>query len=145
MNFPIKTGFGNLARPDFAHLHSGRSAEKFPPVGGMGDWGEPQQARLSYKCYACVNAAHRRRWRRKIYLLNSRYTGLYEHNIFCHVSISSVKSTAEAILTLRQSLTALIAWGRLLYISPPLIAVANSSGLLSESRSKYAIALDVPT
>ena len=55
MNFPIKTGFGNLARPDFAHLHSGRFAEKFPPVGGMGDWGEPQQARLSYKCYACDN------------------------------------------------------------------------------------------
>ena len=23
----------------------------------MGDWGLPQQARLSYKCYACVNAA----------------------------------------------------------------------------------------
>ena len=23
----------------------------------MGDWGEPQQARLSYKRYACVNAA----------------------------------------------------------------------------------------
>lgn len=66
-------------------------------------------------------------------------------NTFCHESISSVKSNAEAILTLRQSLTALIAWGRLLYISPPSIAVANSSGLLSESRSKYAIALDVPT
>ena len=23
----------------------------------MGDWGKPQQARLSYKCYACANAA----------------------------------------------------------------------------------------
>ena len=23
----------------------------------MGDWGEPQQARLSYKRYACVHAA----------------------------------------------------------------------------------------
>lgn len=49
--------FGNLAKPDFTYLHSGNSAEKFPPAGGMGDWGEPQQARLSYKCYACVNAA----------------------------------------------------------------------------------------
>ena len=57
MSFPFKAGFGNLAKPDFTYLHSGNSAEKFPPAGGMGDWGEPQQARLSYKCYACVNAA----------------------------------------------------------------------------------------
>ena len=57
MSFPFKAGFGNLAKPDFTYLLSGNSAEKFPPAGGMGDWGEPQQARLSYKCYACVNAA----------------------------------------------------------------------------------------
>ena len=57
MSFPFKAGFGNLAKPDFTYLHSGNSAEKFPPAGGMGDWGLPQQARLSYKRYACVNAA----------------------------------------------------------------------------------------
>ena len=57
MSFPFKAGFGNLAKPDFTYLHSGNSAEKFPPAGGMGDWGKPQQARLSYKCYACANAA----------------------------------------------------------------------------------------
>ena len=55
MSFPFKAGFGNLAKPDFTYLHSGNSAEKFPPAGGMGDWGEPQQARLSYKCYACAS------------------------------------------------------------------------------------------
>ncbi len=38
-------------------LLSGNAAEKFPPAGGMGDWGLPQQARLSYKRYACANAA----------------------------------------------------------------------------------------
>ena len=43
--------------PDCTFLDISNSAEKFPPAGGMGDWGEPQQARLSYKCYACVNAA----------------------------------------------------------------------------------------
>ena len=58
MSFPFKAGFGNLAKPDFTYLHSGNSAEKFPPAGGMGDWGEPQQARLSYKRYACASAAH---------------------------------------------------------------------------------------
>ena len=57
MSFPFKAGFGNLAKPDFTYLHSGNSAEKFPPAGGMRDWGEPQQARLSYKCYACAIAA----------------------------------------------------------------------------------------
>ena len=57
MSFPFKAGFGNLAKPDFTYLHSGNSAEKFPPAGGMGDWGEPQQARLSYKRYACASAA----------------------------------------------------------------------------------------
>ena len=41
----------------FASSPSGNVAEKYPPAGGMGDWGLPQQARLSYKCYACVNAA----------------------------------------------------------------------------------------
>ena len=50
-------GFGNMAEPDFASSPSGNVAEKYPPAGGMGDWGLPQQARLSYKCYACVNAA----------------------------------------------------------------------------------------
>ena len=39
-------------------LLSGNAAEKFPPAGGMGDWGLPQQARLSYKRYACASAAH---------------------------------------------------------------------------------------
>ena len=58
MSVPFKAGFGNLAKPDFTYLHSGNSAEKFPPAGGMGDWGEPQQARLSYKRYACASAAH---------------------------------------------------------------------------------------
>ena len=53
----VKIGFGNMAEPDSAPSPSGNVAEKFPPAGGMGDWGEPQQARLSYKCYACVNAA----------------------------------------------------------------------------------------
>ena len=57
MSVPFKAGFGNLAKPDFTYLHSGNSAEKFPPAGGIGDWGKPQQARLSYKRYACVNAA----------------------------------------------------------------------------------------
>ena len=32
--------------------------QNFPPAGGIGDWGEPQQARLSYKRYACASAAH---------------------------------------------------------------------------------------
>ncbi len=44
-------------RTRFLHSLSDNAAEKFPPSGGMGDWGFPQQARLSYKCYACVNAA----------------------------------------------------------------------------------------
>ena len=48
-----------MSRTWFLHSLSGNAAEKFPPAGGMGDWGFPQQARLSYKCYACVN---RRRW-----------------------------------------------------------------------------------
>ena len=46
-----------MAEPDFASSPSGNVAEKYPPAGGMGDWGLPQQARLSYKRYACVNAA----------------------------------------------------------------------------------------
>ena len=46
-----------MSRTRFLHSLSGNAAEKFPPAGGMGDWGLPQQARLSYKCYACVNAA----------------------------------------------------------------------------------------
>ena len=58
MSVPFKAGFGNLAKPDFTYLHSGNSAEKFPPAGGMGDWGKPQQARLSYKRYACASAAN---------------------------------------------------------------------------------------
>ena len=51
-------GFGNMAEPDFASSPSGNVAEKYPPAGGMGDWGLPQQARLSYKCYACNCAAY---------------------------------------------------------------------------------------
>ena len=31
--------------------------QNFPPAGGIGDWGKPQQARLSYKRYACASAA----------------------------------------------------------------------------------------
>ena len=50
--------FGKIAKPDFTYLHSGNSAEKYPPAGGMGDWGLPQQARLSYKRYACNCAAY---------------------------------------------------------------------------------------
>ena len=46
-------GFGNMAEPDPAPSPSGNVAEKFPPAGGMGDWGFPQQAHLSYKRYAC--------------------------------------------------------------------------------------------
>jgi len=46
-----------MSRTRFLHSLSGNAAEKFPPAGGMGDWGFPQQARLSYKRYACVNAA----------------------------------------------------------------------------------------
>ena len=56
-NGSVTIRFGNLAKPDFTYLHSGNAAERFPPAGGMGDWGLPQQARLSYKRYACVNAA----------------------------------------------------------------------------------------
>jgi len=47
-----------MAEPDFASSPSGNVAEKYPPAGGMGDWGLPQQARLSYKRYACASAAH---------------------------------------------------------------------------------------
>ena len=32
--------------------------QNLPPAGGIGDWGKPQQARLSYKRYACASAAH---------------------------------------------------------------------------------------
>jgi hypothetical protein len=32
--------------------------QNFPPAGGIGDWGYPQQARLSYKRYACASAAN---------------------------------------------------------------------------------------
>ena len=46
-----------MSRTRFLHSLSGNAAEKFPPAGGMGDWGEPQQARLSYKRYACASAA----------------------------------------------------------------------------------------
>ena len=46
-----------MSRTRFLHSLSGNAAEKFPPAGGMGDWGLPQQARLSYKCYACAIAA----------------------------------------------------------------------------------------
>ena len=48
-------GFGNMAEPDPAPSPSGNVAEKFPPAGGMGDWGFPQQAHLSYKRYACAS------------------------------------------------------------------------------------------
>lgn len=51
-------GFGNMAEPDFASSPFGNVAEKYPPAGGMGDWGLPQQARLSYKRYACNCAAY---------------------------------------------------------------------------------------
>jgi len=51
-------GFGNMAEPDFASSPSGNVAEKYPPAGGMGGWGLPQQARLSYKRYACNCAAY---------------------------------------------------------------------------------------
>lgn len=43
-----------MAEPDSAPSSSGNVAEKFPPAGGMGDWGFPQQAHLSYKRYACA-------------------------------------------------------------------------------------------
>ena len=43
MSFHFKTGFGNLAKPDFTYLHSGNSADKFPPAGGIGDWGYPRK------------------------------------------------------------------------------------------------------
>ena len=46
-----------MCQTRFYMLLSGNAAEKFPPAGGMGDWGLPQQARLSYKRYACANAA----------------------------------------------------------------------------------------
>ena len=39
---PIVIGFGNFAELDLSYSHSGNSAEKFPPAGGIGDWGEPQ-------------------------------------------------------------------------------------------------------
>ena len=48
-------GFDNMAEPDSAPSPSGNVAEKFPSAGGMGDWGFPQQARLSYKRYACAS------------------------------------------------------------------------------------------
>ena len=48
-------GFGNMAEPDSAPSPSGNVTEKFPPAGGMGDWGFPQQAHLSYKRYACAS------------------------------------------------------------------------------------------
>lgn len=48
-------GFGNMAEPDSAPSPSGNVAEKFPPAGGMVDWGFPQQAHLSYKRYACAS------------------------------------------------------------------------------------------
>ena len=37
-------GFGNMAEPDFASSPSGNVAEKYPPAGGMGDWGLPQHS-----------------------------------------------------------------------------------------------------
>ena len=37
-------GFGHIAAPDFICSLPGNAAEKFPPAGGMGDWGLPQQA-----------------------------------------------------------------------------------------------------
>ena len=46
-----------------------------PPVGGMGDWGLPQQARLSYKRYACNYAAQGGRG-----FLNSADNTPYEKN-----------------------------------------------------------------
>ena len=49
--------FGNVPNLICA-LTFRQSAEKFPPAGGMGDWEFPQQARLSYKRYACANAAY---------------------------------------------------------------------------------------
>ena len=48
-------GFGNMTEPDPAPSPSGNVAEKFPPAGGMVDWGFPQQAHLSYKRYACAS------------------------------------------------------------------------------------------
>jgi len=48
-------GFGEFTEPDPAPSPSGNVAEKFPPAGGMGDWGFPQQAHLSYKRYACAS------------------------------------------------------------------------------------------
>ena len=48
-------GFGKMAEPNSAPSPSGNVAEKFPPAGGMGDWGFPQQVYLSYKRYACAS------------------------------------------------------------------------------------------
>ena len=56
LQFLLQSGL-TLCQARFVHSLSGNAAEKFPPAGGMGDWGFPQQARLSYKCYACANAA----------------------------------------------------------------------------------------
>ena len=33
-----------VAEPDLAYSPFGNSTEKFPPAGGIGDWGLPQQA-----------------------------------------------------------------------------------------------------
>ena len=58
MSFPFKAGFGNLAKPDFTYLHSGNSAEKFPPAGGIGARGIPPASaqKISLR-YACAIAA----------------------------------------------------------------------------------------
>ena len=45
-----------LIRP-FSAPFCGSMPRNFPPAGGIGDWGDPQQARLSYKRYACASAA----------------------------------------------------------------------------------------
>jgi len=83
-------GFGNMAGPDSAPSPSGNVAEKFPPAGGMGDWGLPQQARLSYKRYACNCAAQGGRG-----FLNSADNTPYEKNG------DEVRSLADAVKSTR--------------------------------------------
>ena len=62
MSFPFKAGFGNLAKPDFTYLHSGNSAEKFPPAGGMGDWGRAPASAFVIQMLCLRQRRHRRRW-----------------------------------------------------------------------------------
>ena len=61
LQFLLQSGL-TLCQARFVHSLSGNAAEKFPPTGGMGDWGLPQQAAFVIQTLCLRQRRRRRRW-----------------------------------------------------------------------------------